>query len=79
MNTVATNIRFPADEYEEIKLLAFMQGQSVAQVIRNAVKTYKREKIGTKKQISLAERMKKVAVKIDIPVLDLVHEGRKFT
>lgn len=79
MNTVATNIRFPYDEYQEIKLLAFSQGQSVAQVIRTAVFNYKRQKLGSKKQISLVEKMRKISVKIDVPVSDLVKEGRKFS
>mgnify|MGYP003395228072 CR=1 FL=1 len=78
MNTVATNVRFPEDDYKELRLLAFAQGQSTASLIRQAVSSYKKQKLLVKLQISLAERLKKVSVKIKIPVLELVREGRKF-
>lgn len=78
MNTIATNIRFPADEYEDIRLLAFAQGQSTASLIRQAVSFYKKQKLSTKLRISLVERLKSVSVKIDVPVMELVKEGRKF-
>ncbi len=78
MNTIATNIRFPADEYRELKLLAFAQNQSTASLIRQAVSFYKKQKLSAKLQISLAERLKKISLKIDVPVLELVKEGRRF-
>ncbi|MEK7565526.1 MAG: ribbon-helix-helix protein, CopG family [Patescibacteria group bacterium] len=78
MNTIATNVRFPEDDYKELRLLAFAQGQSTASLIRQAVSFYKNRKMSTKLQISLAERLRKVSVKINIPVLELVREGRKF-
>ncbi len=79
MNTVATNIRFPANEYEELKTLAFLAGKSAAQVIREAVKEYKAQHMKTaKKQISLAEKFRKISVKIDVSTLDLIREGRRF-
>lgn len=79
MNTIATNVRFPADEYQELKLLAFAQKQSTASLIRQAVAIYKKQKLSVKLQISLAEKLKTMAVRIDIPVLELVEEGRRFT
>ena len=78
MNTIATNVRFPEDDYKELRLLAFAQGQSTASLIRQAVSFYKNRKMSTKLQISLAERLRKVSVKINIPVLELVREGRRF-
>lgn len=78
MQTIATNIRFPQDEYREIKLLAFMQGKSTAALIRDAVNLYKRNTVRAKSKIALVERFRKLSVKINIPVIDLVREGRKF-
>jgi predicted DNA-binding protein len=78
MNTVATNVRFPADEYQELKLLAFSRGQSTASLVRQAVSFYTKQKLTAKLQVSLVEKLKKMAVKIDIPVLKLVNDGRKF-
>lgn len=78
MNIIATNVRFPADEYRDLKLLAFAQGQSTASLIRQAVSFYKKQKLSAKLRISLAERLRGVSVKIDVPVVELVREGRKF-
>lgn len=78
MNTIATNVRFPANEYEDIKLLAFAQGQSTASLIRQAVSFYKKQKFSAKLRISLADRLSKISVKIDVPVVELIREGRKF-
>lgn len=78
MNTVATNIRFPQDEYQEIKLLAYSQKKSVAAVIREAVFWYKKQKLNTKTRVTLSEKFHKFAVTIDTPVSHLVREGRKF-
>lgn len=78
MNTIATNVRFPADEYKELKLLAFAQEQSTASLIRQAVSFYTRQKLSVKLQISLAEKLKKFAIKIDVPALELVKDGRRF-
>ncbi len=77
MNMVATNLRFPADEYREIKLLALSEGKSTAALIRHAVSLYKNKKLTSSVQISLAEKFRKSAIKINTPVLDLVKEGRK--
>ena len=77
MNTIATNIRFPADEYNDLKLFAFAQGQSTASLIRQAVSFYKKQKFSTKSRLSLAKKLKGMAVKISIPATDLVEEGRR--
>lgn len=78
MNTIATNLRFPADEYNKIKLLAFSEGKSTAALIRHAVSLYKNKRLTSSVQINMAEKFKKSAVKINISTLDLVKEGRKF-
>ena len=58
MNIVATNVRFPADEYQKLKLLALYQVRSIAAVIREAVRIYVRQKITAKMKISLIEKLK---------------------
>lgn len=78
MNTIATNLRFPVDEYNKIKLLAFSEGKSTAALIRHAVSLYGNRKLTSSVQINMAEKFKKSAVKINIPALDLIKEGRKF-
>ena len=78
MNTIATNIRFPADEYRQLKLLAFAQDQSTASLIRQAVSFYTKQKLVVKLQISLAEKLKKFSVKINVPALELIKDGRRF-
>lgn len=78
MNTIATNVRFPADEYRELKLLAFAQEKSMAFLIRKAVSFYTKRKLTVKLQVSLAEKLKNVSVNINVPTLELVKEGRRF-
>ena len=36
MQTIATNIRFPKDDYLALRLLAFSEGKSTAALIREA-------------------------------------------
>jgi predicted DNA-binding protein len=78
MNTITTNLRFPADEYQDIKLLAFHEGRSIASLIRHAVSLYKNNNFTSSVKVSLVEKFKKMAVKIDISTLNLVKYGRKF-
>ncbi len=78
MNTIATNLRFPVDEYRKIKLLALTEGKSTAALIRHAVLLYNSKKLTSSVQINLAEQFRKSAIKIDISVLDLIKSGRKF-
>lgn len=78
MNTIATNLRFPAGEYHEIKLLALSEGRSTAALIRHAVSLYRSRKLTSSVQINMAEQFRKSAIKIDISALDLIKEGRKF-
>lgn len=61
MNTIATNVRFPENDYKELRLLAFAQGQSAASLIRQAVSFYVKQKFTTKLRVSLAERLRKIS------------------
>ncbi len=78
MNIVATNIRFPRDEYRELKLLALSEGKSAAGIIREAVKRYKDQKFNSRVKLDLAEQARKLSVKIDVPVIDLVRQDRRY-
>jgi len=78
MNVIATNLRFPTDEYGQIKLLALAEGKSIAALVREAVRRYKEQKLTSRFQVDLAEKFRKMAVKIDVPVTELVRQGRKF-
>jgi len=79
MQTIATNIRFDKDEYNEIKTLSQSNGESVASFVREAIRSYKKNYLKSKeKRRRLFDLIVKSSVKIDVPVVDLVHEGRKF-
>lgn len=78
MQTIATNIRFPKDEYQDLKLLAFSEGKSAAALIREALAWYKQSRFGVRARISTLEKFRKLSVRIDVPVSDLVRQGRKF-
>ena len=76
--TVDTNVRFDKEEYDLLKTLALADGRSAASLIREAVRKYTEEKLTVKKQVSLAEKMRKNSIKLGIPVRELVVAGRRF-
>lgn len=79
MNTVATNIRFPADQYEDLKTLAFLNKISIAQLIRNSIKAYMKVAVKPANNgMSLVKQAQKMSVKIGAPTLDLIRDGRRF-
>ena len=80
MQNISTNIRFRADEYEELKRFAFLAKKSIASVIRDAVSYYKEEILHSdaNNRKALFNLVTKSAVTIKTPVVDLVREGRKF-
>ena len=79
MNYITTNLRFPKDEYEELKRIAFIEKRSIASIIRQATSEYKNKRLLHKKNWkNLYNSIVKSAVKIDIPVVELVKQGRKF-
>lgn len=79
MNYVTTNLRFPKEEYEELKRLAFISNKSIAEIIRLASREYrKRRSFTIKDKMKLFNQMAKSRIKIDISTVDLVKEGRKF-
>lgn len=77
MQTVATNIRFPADEYQQLRTLAFLGKKPISKLIRDSVRMYKTQvsSIG-KKRMDLFRLMVKSRVKIDVPTLELISDGR---
>ena len=79
MKLIATNIRFPEDEYLIIKKLAFAGKRSISSLVRDAVRQYKENKLANSKdRKALFDTIVKMGVKIDIPVTKLVQEGRRF-
>ena len=79
MNYVTTNLRFPKNEYDEIKRLAFIEKKSVAAILREAARDYKFKKIALRKNWkALYNSIVRSSVKIDGSVVDLVKQGRKF-
>jgi len=80
MQMVATNIRFPKQDYEDLRTLAFQEKTSLASLINTAVKEYKFKKLAVsrKNRIRLFETMKNSRIKINVSTVDLVHEGRKY-
>jgi len=80
MQMVATNIRFPKQDYEELRTLAFQEKTSLASLINAAVREYKFKKLAMsrKGRMRLFETMKNSRIKINVSTVDLVHEGRKY-
>lgn len=79
MQVIATNIRFPKDDYLALRLLALAEGKSTAALIREAANDYRRLKTtSVRSQLSLTEQAARMSVKIDIPVARLVVSGRKI-
>ncbi len=80
MQTIATNISFNKDEYENLKKLALTENKSTANIIRESVKNYHIQKLADEKnkRQKLYNSILKSRVKIDISTVDLVHEGRRF-
>lgn len=79
MQTVATNIRFPKDEYQELRALAYQENSSIASLVNTAVKEYKFKKLSQnrKDKIKLFDRMWKSRIKINVSTTDLVRESRR--
>lgn len=79
MTYVSTNLRFPKEEYEEIKRLAFFGNESIASFIRKAAREYKEKKLSSgKSRKAIFDLIVKSAVRIDVPVAKLIQEGRRF-
>lgn len=79
MQTVATNIRFPKEDYLALRLLALSEGKSTAALIREAAGAYRKLKTApVRSQLSLAKQAGNMSVRIDIPVAELVVSGRKI-
>lgn len=77
MNTIATNIRFPKEDYFALRLLALSEGKSTAALIREAAIAYRNFKTASvNSQLHFAEQAKHLSVKIDIPVAQLITSGR---
>lgn len=79
MQTIATNIRFPADEYQQLRTLAFLEKKPISKLIRDSVRMYKSQvsSIG-KKRMDLFRLMVKSRVKINTPTSELVSDGRRI-
>ena len=79
MQTIATNIRFPADEYQQLRTLAFLERRPISQLIRDSVRIYKAQasSVGNKR-MDLFRLMIKSRVKINVPTLQLVADGRRI-
>jgi len=79
MQTVATNIRFPADEYQQLKTLAFLEKRPISELIRDSVRRYKtRASSVDSKRMNLFRLMVKSRIKINVPTLQLVTDGRRI-
>lgn len=79
MQTIATNIRFPKEDYQALRLLAFAEGKSTAALIREAAGTYRKLKTASvSSQLNLVQQAAKMSVKIDIPISELIASGRKI-
>jgi len=60
MNWITTNIRFPEDDYMELKMTAAMSRKSIAEIVRERVRSNKQD-IQKEKSIKLLQEMQEVA------------------
>ena len=79
MQMVATNVRFPKEDYEELRSLAYQEKVSIASLINKAVREYKFKKLSTsrKNKMKLFNKMLKSRIKIEVSTVDLVGESRR--
>lgn len=65
MNWIATNIRFPEDEYMQLKLISAQKRESLSSLVRNAVKktVLKKTKPNAKKIMAKVDRISKALSK----------------
>lgn len=78
---ITTNVRLPEEEYKEYRKVALEKGKSFAQLIREALRIYKKNRFEDQEQknrITTARRILKNRVKINIPVKKLIEYGRKI-
>ena len=79
MQTIATNIRFDKYEYEELKRMSLLEKSSIAQLIRNSFRFYKKRKnSGKNDKKRLIDLMLKSRIKIGTSTVALAHAGRKY-
>ena len=79
MNTIATNIRFSKDDYEELRQLAFLSKVSIASLVRDSIKHYKKSLTASKlTRRTLFSKIVDSSVKINTSITNIAQEGRKF-
>ncbi len=79
MQTIATNIRFPADEYEQLRTLAFLEKRPISELIRDSVRRYQTQASTVdNKRMDLFRLMVKSRIKINVSTLQLVADGRRI-
>ena len=78
---ITTNIRLPEDEYKQYRKLALEQGKSFAQIVRQALKTYKK----TNLEHEAKKRMAKAAgwlwenrIPVNASTKELIEHARKI-
>jgi len=79
MNTIATNIRFTRDEYEDLRQLAYLSRTSVAEIVRKSIAHYKNSVVTSVSDRKLLfDKIIGSSVKIRTSTTDLSKQGRKF-
>lgn len=81
MNQVTTPIRLPEEEYKKYRRLALERGTSFAKLVREALRNYGKttgDKEVIKKRMAAANWLFRHRIKIDVPIKELIEEGRKI-
>ena len=81
MNQVTVPIRLPQNEYKKYRGLALEQNKSFAKLVREALRTYREaqsDKEVIKKRIAAAKWLWENRIPINVPVKELIEEGRKI-
>jgi len=81
MNQVTVPVRFPKEEYKRYRKIALDQGKSFAQLVRDSMKAHKAGGVDMeliKRRKAAAKRLWENRIPIDVPIKDLIREGRRF-
>lgn len=81
MTQITTPIRLPKQDYKEYRRIALEEGKSFAEFVRQALKAYQKTEIdkeSIKRRKAAARWLWKNRIPIDVPIKQLIEEGRKI-
>ncbi len=82
MKIVATNIRFPEDQYQKYRIIALKQRKSFAELVRQSLERanwqFEDTKVENRRREAASRLLKTKKIKLDKPIREMIEEGRKY-